>query len=155
MTLLKPPAIRRANAGDQSGICVLVRSQHLDPDRLDWRNFIVAVDGEHVVGTVQLRRHADGSRELGSLAVTPKLRGRGIAARLITAQLAEAAGPVSMVTAAAFAAHYERFGFQRISRSSAPRVVRRRYWIGQLLGGVVSLLRGRRPRPLAILQRVG
>jgi hypothetical protein len=36
---------------------------------LDWRRFLVATFDAGIVGAVQLRQHADTSRELGSLVV--------------------------------------------------------------------------------------
>ena len=152
--LVRYIAIRRARRADQPHIRALVLSERLAPDNLHWRNFIVAVADGRIVGTVQLRPLPDGHCELGSLAVAPDMRGRGIAARMIETLLAEAEGPVQMITGAKFAAHYERFGFRRIEREQAPRPVCIRYFIGQFFGGLVSLLKGYAPRRLAILQRV-
>lgn len=145
--------IRRARRADQAAIRAFVERERLDPNNLHWRNFLVAVADGRVVGTVQLRELPDGLCELGSLAVAPEQRGRGIATRLIEQLLAEADGPVEMITSAKFAARYERFGFRRIDRTQAPEPVRKRYLIGQFLGGLRSLLSGYRPRRLAILQR--
>ena len=152
--LVRYIAIRRARRCDQSHIRALVLSERLAPDNLHWRNFIVAVADGRIVGTVQLRPLPDGHCELGSLAVAPDMRGRGIAARMIETLLAEAEGPVQMITGAKFAAHYERFGFRRIEREQAPRPVCIRYFVGQFFGGLLSLLKGYAPRRLAILQRV-
>jgi N-acetylglutamate synthase-like GNAT family acetyltransferase len=152
--LVRYIAIRRARRADQPHIRALVLSERLAPDNIHWRNFIVAVADGRIVGTVQLRPLPDGHCELGSLAVAPDMRGRGIAARMIETLLAEAEGPVQMITGAKFAAHYERFGFRRIEREHAPRPVCIRYFVGQFLGGLVSLLKGYAPRRLAILQRV-
>jgi len=150
-----PYVIRRARRADQAAIRAFVESERLDPNNLHWRNFLVAVADGRIVGTVQLRELPDGLCELGSLAVAPELRGLGIASRLIQQLLAEAEGPVEMITSAKFAAHYERFGFRRIGRTHAPEPVRKRYLIGQFLGGLRSLLNGYKPRRLAILQRAG
>jgi N-acetylglutamate synthase-like GNAT family acetyltransferase len=148
-------AIRRARRADQPHIRDLVLSERLAPDKLHWRNFVVAVANGRIVGTVQMRPLPDGHCELGSLAVAPDMRGRGIAARLIETLLADADGPVQMITTANFAAHYERFGFRQIEATKAPRAVSWRYMFGQFFGAVVSLLKGYPPRRLAILQRMG
>ena len=153
-SLVRYIAIRRARRTDQPHIRALVLSERLAPDGIHWRNFIVAVADGRIVGTVQLRPLDDGYCELGSLAVAPDMRGHGIATRMIETLLAEADGPVQMITGAKFAAHYERFGFRRIERSEAPRPVCMRYFIGQFFGGLISMLKGYAPRRLAILQRV-
>jgi amino-acid N-acetyltransferase len=145
--------IRPAVADDQAGIALLVRSEHLNPLGLDWRRFVVASDATGLRGAVQLRIHADDSRELGSLVVRGDSRGRGIAARLIDALLASATSRVLMITGAKFARHYERWGFRRIGPARTPPGVRRNYYFGQIVGSLLSLLRGRRPKELAILDR--
>ena len=143
--------LRRATAPDQPAIRALVHGERLNPFDLDWCNFLVAADARRLVGAVQLRKHRDGSRELGSLVVRKEVRGRGIASRLIEAVLAPENGRVLMITGAGFASHYKRFGFRRIEADAAPAAVRRNYRIG-CLAGVISLLMGR-PRRLVILER--
>ena len=145
--------IRRAFRSDQAAITALVHSENLARDDLDWRRFVVALAHGRVIGAVQMRRHADGSRELASLVVARAFRGRGLAAQLIATLLAQHATPVQMITGARFARRYARFGFQRVPQWRAPRVVLWRYLLGQCLGSALSLLSGRRPRRLAILQR--
>jgi N-acetylglutamate synthase-like GNAT family acetyltransferase len=145
--------VRRAAARDQPAITTLVRNEHLNPIDLDWRRFVIATDRSGVLGAVQLRKHADHSRELGSLVVRRDARGRGIAARLIDRLLAPIATRVLMITGAAFAAHYERWGFRPIDPDKAPAAVRRNYYFGKIVGGAISLLSGRQPRRLAILDR--
>ena len=100
-----------------------------------------------------MRVHADDSRELGSLVVRGDSRGRGVASRLIDGLLASATTRVLMITGAAFARHYERWGFRRIAPSRTPSGVRRNYYFGQIVGSLLSLLRGRHPKALAILDR--
>ena len=145
--------VRNAVAEDQVAIATLVRSEHLNPLDLDWRRFVVATDGTGLLGAVQLRMHSDESRELGSLVVRRDSRGRGVAARLIEALLARAKTRVLMITGAAFARHYERWGFRRIAPASTPLGVLFNYYFGQIVGSLISLLRGRRPKELAILER--
>ena len=147
-------AVRRAAEADAAGIRALVRGERVNPTGLDWRNFLVAADERGLVGTVQMRRHPDGSRELGSLVVAERARGRGIAARLIDALLAAERGRVLMITGEDFAAHYGRWGFRRIEPGAAPAAVRRNYRIGRL-AIVVSLLKRRPLRRLVILDRGG
>lgn len=145
--------VRRAAPSDQRTIEALVKGERLNPNGLDWRNFRVAVIGATVVGAAQMRRHRDGSRELGSLVVDAPYRGCGIAAMLIDHLLAEQAGAVHVVTAREDAAHYQRWGFRAIASARAPQAVRRNQRLGQLLGGLVSLMRGRAPRRLVVLER--
>jgi N-acetylglutamate synthase-like GNAT family acetyltransferase len=145
--------IRPALQTESDAIRALVHSERLNPNDLDWRRFLVASDGARIVGVVQMRRHADGARELGSLVVHRDLRRLGVASRLIDAMLDAEHGRVSMVTSKALAARYARWGFRPIDPHAAPNSVRCNYRIGQLVGGFVSLLKGRLPRRLVILDR--
>ena len=153
MESARPITIRAAVEKDQDAIAALVHSEHLNPHDLDWRCFVVATDVYGIVGAAQMRRHADGSRELGSLVVRRNGRRRGIAGRLIDMLLATHAARAFMITGAAFAEHYSRWGFRRIDPADAPAVIRRNYFFGQLVGGALSLLKGRWPRRLAVLDR--
>jgi amino-acid N-acetyltransferase len=149
--------LRPATRADQPAITALVRSERLNPNGLDWSRFTVAVgeDGA-IVGAVQLRRHPDGSRELGSFVVAGDARGRGIGGRLIDVLLKRAHNPsntpVHMVTASAHADHYRRWGFRPIEPRQAPSAVRFNYRLGRL-ARVLSFLRGEPSRHLVILER--
>lgn len=144
--------IRRAVASEQDAIRKLVRSEKLNPTDLDWRNFVVAHDWRGLAGAVQLRFHADGSCELGSLVVRPDARKHGIAARMIDALLADAHGRVLMITGEQFEPHYARWGFHRIKPEQAPPGIRRHYFLGRL-GGILSWLKQRPVTRLVILDR--
>lgn len=148
----EPLLLRRAAASDQPAITQLVHGERLNPHGLEWVNFVVAVMGNTVIGAVQMRQHADGSRELGSLVVSRAHRGQGIAGRLITALLARHPDTVHVITRHANANHYRPWGFAVIDARDAPRSVRRNRLIGQMVS-VLSLLQGRRPRRLVILRR--
>jgi N-acetylglutamate synthase-like GNAT family acetyltransferase len=139
-----PVEIRKATAGDQAAIVTLVRAERLNPHGLDWANFFVAVEGDALIGAVQIRRHRDGSRELGSLVVAPTKRGNGLAARLIDHVLAAAPGPMHVITGRAHAHHYARWGFEPIGVWSAPAGIRWHCLLGQVIGGVHAVLTGRR-----------
>jgi N-acetylglutamate synthase-like GNAT family acetyltransferase len=151
MTLL-PVTIRVARPEDEPAIVALVRSERLNPFDLDWRRFWLATDSGGVVGAIQLRKHDDGTRELGSLVVRRNARRHGVGSRLIDAVLALQQARVFMITGSAFARRYERWGFRRIAPLQAPWPILRNYWLGRL-AGVQAFLAGRTPNALAVLQR--
>ena len=148
------PRIRFATAEDQPHILTLARGEKLKPTGLDWPRFVVAEDAGQIVGAVQLRSHPDGSKELGSLVVAPSFRHRGVAAQLIERRVAGAAGRVFVITGAAYAEYYRRWGFRRIEPGTAPFFVSANYWMGYLGGGLLSKLRGRPVNHLCVLERV-
>jgi N-acetylglutamate synthase-like GNAT family acetyltransferase len=151
--------IRPAIEADRPAIRALVRGERINPTGLDWRRFLVAEDERGLAGAAQVRAHRDGARELASLVVRREARGRGIASALIDALLRReaerrATGRLFMITGAAFAGRYGRWGFRPIAPGAAPASVRFNYYVGSLAGGALSLLRGRRPRRLAMLERL-
>jgi N-acetylglutamate synthase-like GNAT family acetyltransferase len=148
-----PIWIRPARAEDQHAIRTLVRSEHLNPLDLDWRRFTVAFDGSGLVGAVQLRKHSDGSRELGSLVVRPDARRRGVASQMIDALLSSQTARVFTITRPAYLDYYARWGFRRIEPDAAPMAIWRNYLFGRFGGGLLSLLAGRRPAKLVVLDR--
>jgi amino-acid N-acetyltransferase len=149
MTLL----IRAATADDQPHIVSLARGERIKPLGLHWPKFVVAdLDGA-IVGAAQLRTHPDGSRELGSLVVAAAFRGRGVAARLIDRRLADATDRVYVITGAAHADYYRRWGFRRIGPGTAPPFVCMNYWMGYLGGALLGMLRGRAVNHLAVFER--
>lgn len=145
--------IRAATADDQPAVKALVRSEHLNPLDLDWRRFTIALDDSGLVGAVQLRKHWDGSRELGSLVVRQDARHHGIASQLIDAVLSCETARVFTITRPAYAAYYARWGFRRIEPDAAPASIWRNYLFGRYAGGILSLLAGRRPAKLIVLDR--
>jgi amino-acid N-acetyltransferase len=146
------PTLRPAAAADQPAIRALVRGERLNPHGLDWPRFLLATIGPVVVGAVQMRLHADGSRELASLVVARDFRGHGLAGRLIEGLLASHCGPVHVITARANARHYVRWHFRAVPALRAPASVRRNFCLGQL-AGMIALLRGQAPRRLVVLER--
>jgi amino-acid N-acetyltransferase len=131
----------------------MAHKERVNPTQLDWPNFMLAVDGDTVVGAVQMRKHCDGSRELGTLMVREDARGKAVAAHLIDALLARETGPVFMITGERYADHYARWGFRRREPTAVPGAVRRNYRIGTLGGGLISFFMGRPRRRLAIFER--
>jgi len=145
--------VRRALASDQADIVALVRSEHLNPTDLHWHRFVVACDAQGLVGAAQLRGNSDGSHELGSLVVRPHARRHGVATRMIELLVHGRIARVFAVTRHPNVARFARWGFAPIDARDAAREVRLRRWIGQL-ASIVSLLRGRRPAALVVLERV-
>ncbi|TJW43883.1 MAG: GNAT family N-acetyltransferase [Mesorhizobium sp.] len=144
--------IRRAMERDQQAIRVLVHSERLNPTGLNWPNFLVAVIGGRIIGAVQMRKHTDGSRELGSLVVAKEARGHGIASRLIDALLAEDQEPVWIITSEPYAGASARWGFEQIEAWAAPVKVRRNHLMGSLVR-IISFVMRRPVRRLLILER--
>jgi N-acetylglutamate synthase-like GNAT family acetyltransferase len=147
--------VRPAVEADQASITALVKSERLNPNDLDWRRFWVAVQGDQVVGAAQIRCHPDGSREVSSLVVARPNRNQGLASRLLDALLDGAPTDLYLITGRALAGYYQRWGFRSASIARAPRCVRRNYWLGQLVGLVISCMKRRKPRRLAVMHRAG
>lgn len=145
--------IRRARAQDEDAICALVRSERLNPYHLHFENFAVAVRGAELIGATQIRHHADGSRELGSVVVARPWRGRGISVEIIGALLAGETGTVHVITRRRHALHYARWGFTAIPPRAAPCPIRRNYRIGCVIGTVMALLQRRTVNRMTILKR--
>jgi len=144
--------VRRATERDQEAIRALVHSERLNPTSLAWPNFLVAETESRIIGAVQMRKHADGSRELGSLVVAQEARGQGIASRLIDVLLAGDQKPVWLITAAPNADAYARWGFMQIETRAAPAKVRRNHLMGSL-ARIISFVMRRPMRRLVILER--
>jgi N-acetylglutamate synthase-like GNAT family acetyltransferase len=125
----------------------------LNPQGLAWERFWVAVADGAVIAAAQIRAHPDGAREVGSVVVAPGHRRRGVASRLLDALLAGAAAELHLVTGGALVGYYRRWGFEPVGIGRVPRSVRTSFWLGQLLGGAMSCLRGRLPRRLHVLRR--
>lgn len=144
--------VRRATERDQQAIRALVHSERLNPTGLNWPNFLVAATEGCIVGAVQMRKHADGSRELGSLVVAKEARGQGVASRMIDAMLAGDPDPVWLITPAPNAGAYSKWGFKQIETRAAPAKVRRNHLMGSLVR-VISFVMRRPMRRLVILER--
>lgn len=142
--------IRRATATDQAAITELVRAARINRRGLDWRRFMVAEDAGQVVGAGQVRLYPDGSRELASGAVRPAYRGRGVGRRLAEALLADESGPVYLLVDRRHAGHYARLGFRPVEPGALPPALARTYRRGRLVTALLSILRWRPIRIVAL-----
>ena len=144
---------RLATEQDQQAIKALVRGERLNPTGIEWPNFVVAAMADRIVGAVQIRKHSDGSRELGSLVVAKDQRGHGIASRMIDRALADEREPVWTITNERWAGACTRWGFERIEPSAAPVKVRFNYRMGRR-ARIISFFRRQPMRRLIILERL-
>ena len=147
-------SIRHARPHDHHAIGGFVRSERLRPTGLHWQRFTLALDSEgRIAGAIQIRHHRDGSRELGSFAVRPDLRGRGIGGGLMEQALARDPGPVYLVTREQLIPYFRRWDFTTLAPSAAPGAIRCSHRMGRM-GRVVSWWHGREPHRLVILARL-
>lgn len=121
-------SLRPAAAADERTIRAIIRGEGLNPLSLHWQNFLLAEDSQwKIVGIGAVKQHADGSRELASIAVLPEWRGRGTASAVIHSLMARESGPLYLACRNTMAEFYEQFGFRRIGTEEMPSYFRRVY----------------------------
>jgi N-acetylglutamate synthase-like GNAT family acetyltransferase len=126
--------LQSATLAQQAEIKSLVRAAKINPMGLDWRRFIVAVDGNgRIVGCGQLKPHDDGSLELASIVVVPGWQGRGVARAVIEHLLDGSPRPLWLTCMSVLVPFYGRFGFHEVTvLSEIPpyfRRVSRLFWL--------------------------
>ena len=118
--------IREARKKDRWKIRYLVWCACLNPTDLDWRRFVVGVDtSEKVVACGQIKIHGDGSKELASLVVSPKYRGRGLAQRIIEYLTCDIEDIIYLICKGSLAGFYRKFGFAVVKRKDLPSYFKR------------------------------
>jgi N-acetylglutamate synthase-like GNAT family acetyltransferase len=146
LTLLRP-----ARQEDAAAIRALIRQVGINPLGLDWRRFLLAVDGNDrphtggphasgLIGCGQLKPHAGGSLELASIAVVPERRRQGIASEIIQALIVRAdrehnpgEAALYLTCRAGLRTFYEQFGFQVLEPGEMPPYFKAAYQAFQLL----------------------
>jgi N-acetylglutamate synthase-like GNAT family acetyltransferase len=109
---------RPAKKEDFPAIRALIHAVGINPTGLDWRRFLIAVTGTgELTGCAQIKPHADGSRELASLAVREQDRGQGVARALIERLLEGQPRPVYLMCRARLGSFYNRFGFRSLAEN--------------------------------------
>lgn len=116
--------IRAATAAESTAVRDLLRASDLPTDGVpdDLADFLVAMRGAELVGTIGLECYGD-SALLRSAAVRRAERGTGIGEALVTSLLARASAKqlrslVLLTTTAE--TWFPRFGFERITREEVP-----------------------------------
>ena len=130
----------------------MVRRARLNPAGLRWESFVVGELDDRVVGIAQLRRHADGTRELASLVVEPELRGHGIATQMVDELLTDEPAAVYVLVDRRFVSHFGRWGFDPVDVEDLPRWLGRTYRVGRVVTTVGSLVRRQRIRIVPLLR---
>ncbi|MBX3048767.1 MAG: GNAT family N-acetyltransferase [Anaerolineales bacterium] len=134
-----PPHFRIVPAQEAHAAAIrqLVRAAGINPTGLAWERFLVALSAEdELIGCIQIKPHADGSRELASLAVAPAWQGRGLARALLEALLAGNHGELYLMCQSRLGPLYAKFGFQPVAAPDMPTYFRR---VSKLAGVVLSL----------------
>ena len=118
--------LRPATEADFPEIKTLIRQARINPTKLDWRRFTVAVNGSgQMIGCVQLKPVPRGLTELASLVVRPAYRHQGIARTLIEHLLADAPRPIYLTCRSGLGELYEKFGFRTLEVDEMPVYYRR------------------------------
>lgn len=115
--------MRRALNKDYQAIKRLIHLVHINPLGLDWRRFIIAETPQgDLLGCGQIKQHGDGSREMASIAVAIKSRGRGVARVIISRLLVEESRrPLYLMCRTRLSNLYQKFGFYPIQPVEMPK----------------------------------
>jgi predicted GIY-YIG superfamily endonuclease len=102
-------AIRPATRKDLALIRSTIRRFDLDPERIEPRQFIVAMEGKARAGFARIKPYR-GCFELGSVAVLEKYRKRGVASRLVRCLMSKFPTRTVWITTMS-PDYFKRFGF--------------------------------------------
>lgn len=132
--MAEPYALRPARQEEAGAIRSLIYRAKINPMGLDWRRFTVVVSqsGE-MIACGQVKPHADGTRELSSIAVTPAWQGRGVGSAIVRHLIEQEAGELYLTCRDHLEAYYTRFGFRILSEPEMPPYFRRVHRIATLL----------------------
>lgn len=127
--------LRPARESDLSAIRHLINQVGINPIGLHWERFVLAVDSlEEMIGCGQVKIHSDGSRELASIAVVERWRGKGVASKIIEHLIKAERGRLYLTCRLELGTFYQRFGFHQADLHQLPPYFRR-------LNRLVKLLR--------------
>jgi amino-acid N-acetyltransferase len=118
---------------------------------LDWQRFLLAEADGRIIGTVQVKPHGDGTRELASLAVVPAWQNRGVGTALMQAALARETGPLYLTCRSEIEGYYTRFGFRSLARGELTPYFRRLALVADGFSALARLLG--RPLRMSVMYR--
>jgi len=131
--------MRPATAQDSPAIRALVRRVRINPSGLDWRRFLIAVDGAgRILGCGQLKPHGSDVIELASIAVEEEHRGRGVARAIIERLIGEAPRPLYLTCRSSLGPLYAKWGFRELQAAEMPQYFRRLAKVMSLVIGIVG-----------------
>ena len=130
--------LRPATEADFPEIKALILQARINPTKLDWRRFTVAVSMDELIGCAQLKPVPRDLTELASLVVHPAYRHQGIARALIEHLLADAPRPVYLTCRSGLGELYEKFGYRTLEVDEMPPYYRR---LQRLAGLLMELAR--------------
>lgn len=114
--------VRAAQESEAGQIKDLINEVGINPMGLDWKRFLVAVDGSgRMIGCGQLKPHGKDILELASIAVRTEFRGRGIARKIIAVLLEKSPRPLYLMCAEHNGPMYIKFGFRVIAYDEMPK----------------------------------
>ena len=126
--------LRPAAEKDFPAIQRLIRQVQINPTALDWRRFVVAVDGlGEVSGCGQLKPHGKEIIELASIAVVPSDRSKGVARLIIEHLIAKAPRSLYLTCRSGLQPFYEKWGFRVIGLKEMPPYYRRLSRLGSVM----------------------
>ena len=118
--------LRSATENDSPLIKDLIRRVGINPMDLDWRRFVIAVDGSgKMLGCGQLKPHGKDVIELASIAVEPPYQHQGIARVIIEHLIASGPRPLYLTCRSRLGSFYEKWGFRSIQPNEMPAYFRR------------------------------
>jgi N-acetylglutamate synthase-like GNAT family acetyltransferase len=123
---MTPYSIRPAAAADAETIKRMVRSEHLDPNAIDWRYFLVLEvieDGAPTIASIGMVRPEGDIHEIDSVTTRPAYRKHGYAAAVVRALMERAPHPLYLLAETDLVPYYERLGFRVLPPESAPAVM--------------------------------
>ena len=118
--------LRPATEAEASSIKDLIHRVEINPMGLDWRRFVVAVDGSgKMLGCGQLKPHGSEVIELASIAVESEFRHQGIARMIIEHLIEQGPRPLYLTCRSRLGVFYEKWGFRSIEPDEMPPYFRR------------------------------
>ena len=113
---------------DVSEIKILLQSVRGDTSNIYFDQFVVAKDGDKLVGCVRIKKMENNVLELASLAVSENYRGQGIGKKLVEEILrVQKERPVYLMCFRDKKGFYTKSGFEEIKASDLPQVLKNEY----------------------------